>query len=106
MSDLADRLKGFEALYDQDQDLQFRVAVRRAKIFGLWAAKRMGLGGDAAEVYARQVLAADLDKPGIEDMLDKVSADLAANGVSLSDHQLRLEADIALEMAKRQVMDG
>ena len=61
-----DREKGFEAKYKHDQELQFKVFARRNKLLGLWAAQKLGLGGEAAEAYAKDVVKADFSKPGDE----------------------------------------
>ena len=60
-----DRQKGFEAAFQRDQELMFRIGARRNRLFGLWAATRLGLtAGEAAEAYAKTVVAADFEEPG------------------------------------------
>jgi len=45
----------------------------------------MGLTGDEAQAYAREVIKADLAEPGDEDVFRKVRADFDAKGVDQSD---------------------
>jgi len=101
-----DREKGFEAKYKHDQELQFKVFARRNKLLGLWAAQKLGLGGEAAEAYAKDVVKADFSKPGDDDVLDKVSKDLTEKGVPVDRGRLRHEMDRLLALAKEQIAKG
>ncbi len=92
-----------EARFSREQELQFKATARRNKLFGLWASERMGLAGADAEAYAKEVVIADFDRPGDDDVLDKVHKDLAASGVEISEHRLRKEMDRLMEDAKEQV---
>jgi hypothetical protein len=106
MRSFEDRQKGFEAEFKRNQELQFRVTARRNKLFGLWAAEKLGLqAGDAAEAYARAVVDADFEKPGDSDVIDKVQKDLAAKGMNLSEAQLRTELGRAADESKRQLIE-
>jgi hypothetical protein len=59
------RKKGFEAEFKRNQELLFQVTARRNRLFGLWAAVRLGLpAGEEAEAYAKTVVAADFEAPG------------------------------------------
>jgi hypothetical protein len=99
-----DREKGFEAEFKRNQELQFRVNARRNKLFGLWAAEKLGLpAGSEAEAYARTVVEADFQKPGDGDVIEKVRADLADKGMALTEQQLRVELERAATEARRQV---
>jgi hypothetical protein len=60
MTSFEDREKGFERKFAQDEELKFRATARRNRLLGLWAAEQMGVTGDAAQDYAREVIKADL----------------------------------------------
>lgn len=105
MTTFDEREKGFEAKYRHDQELQFKVGARRNKLLGLWAAELIGITGDAAAAYAREVIEADFDEPGDDDVLRKVMADLTAKGVDKSEHQVRKRMDELMVEARRQIMD-
>ena len=45
MRSFKDRQKGYEEEFKRNQELQFRVTARRNKLFGLWAAEKLGIGG-------------------------------------------------------------
>lgn len=104
MATFDEREKGFEQKYKHDQELQFKVNARRNKLLGQWAAEQMGMTGVAAEAYAKEVVAADFEKPGDSDVLDKVMKDLKAKGKPATESQIRKEMDRLLAVAKEQVM--
>ncbi|MBM3539366.1 MAG: DUF1476 domain-containing protein [Alphaproteobacteria bacterium] len=104
MSGFDEREKAFENKFKQDQELQFKVLARRNKLLGLWAAAKKGISGAAAEAYAKEVVAADFEKPGHEDVVEKLVKDLAARGVAVTADEVRREAERLLPEAKRQIM--
>jgi hypothetical protein len=99
----ADREKGFEAKFKLDQEQEFRAQARRNRLFGLWVAGKLGKAGADAEAYAKTVVAADFTKPGHDDVLEKVAADLAGAGQTTTMGELRAEYDAALIAARKQV---
>jgi hypothetical protein len=100
-----DRKKGFETKFQKDQELQFKVNNRRNKLLGLWAAAQLGKSGDAAEAYAKEVVLADFDKPGDEDVLHKVLKDLEDGGKPTDPATLRRQMTKLLDEAKEQLMN-
>ncbi|MDE2227855.1 MAG: DUF1476 domain-containing protein [Alphaproteobacteria bacterium] len=105
MTTFDEREKGEEAKFHRDQELAFKARARRNHLFGLWAAGKLGLGGDAAENYARELMAAAFGKHGDEAVLAKIEADFKAKGVdvTLDAARLRLELDRCLAEAKKQL---
>lgn len=99
-----DREKAFEEKFKHDQELQFKVEVRRNKLLGLWAAELMGMKGAEADAYAREVITADFNEPGVDDIVRKVLADLREREVDLSEHRLRKKLDELQATAKQQLM--
>jgi hypothetical protein len=98
-----DREKDFEARFKHDQELRFKVTARRNRLAGLWAAGKMGLTGDAADAYAKTVVDAEFSG-GDRHVVDKLVADLAAKGQSVTADQVRFELDHLAETAKQQLM--
>ena len=104
MRSFNEREKGFEAEFKRDQELRFRITARRNRLFGLWAAARLGLSaGEAAEAYARTAVKADLEAPGDADVIEKVRTDLDATGIAVSEAELRAELARAAAEARRQL---
>ncbi|MGH6736836.1 MAG: DUF1476 domain-containing protein [Methyloceanibacter sp.] len=103
MTNFEDREKSFEKKFALDEELKFKSTSRRNKLLGLWAAEKMGLSGDAAQGYAREVVKADLEEPGEEDVFRKIRRDFDAKGVDQSDHQIRRAMADLLAEAVRQI---
>ena len=104
MTTFNDREKAFEKKFEHDQDLQFKATARKNKMLGLWAAGLMGKTGADAEAYAKEVVIADLDRPGDSDVIEKLVKDLAAAGNPMEDHTIRRQAERLLIEAKAQIM--
>ena len=106
MSTFDEREKGFERKFALDSEMEFKAMARRNKLLGLWAAQKMGLKGDAAESYAKEVVKADFQEAGDDDVLRKVKGDMEAKGLSFSEHQIRREMDELLVEARAQIKSG
>ena len=83
------REEGFEKKFAHDEEMRFKATARRNKMVGLWAAKKLGLTGDAADAYAREVIVADFEEPGDEDVFRKLRKDFDDKKVSVSDAEIR-----------------
>jgi hypothetical protein len=104
MTDFRDRERAEEAKYAMDQDTAFRVAARRNRLLGHWAAEQMGLTLEETEAYAKAVIQADFEEAGDEDVIRKVLGDLVAAGCDVDEATVRAAlADKSVE-AKRQLM--
>lgn len=88
-----DREKAFETKFAHDEEKRFGATARRNKLLGYWAAEKLGLSGDAAEAYAKEVVVADFVEAGDEDVIRKVLADFQAKGLDLTDRHIRLEIE-------------
>ena len=87
------REEGFEKQFVRDEELRFKATARRNKVLGLWAAEKLGLSGAQAEDYAKEVVLADFEEPGDQDVFRKICKDFDAKGVNQSDHQIRRTMD-------------
>ncbi len=76
MSTFDDRESAFEGKFAHDAEMQFKAEARRNKLLGLWAAGLLGKSDDAALDYAREVIKADFQEAGDEDVYRKVAADV------------------------------
>lgn len=103
MSNFDNRQKGFEGKFAHDQELQFKASARRNKLLGLWAAGLMGKTDEEAAAYAKEVIKADFEEAGDDDVFRKVRADFDAAGIDQSDHQLRRQMDDLLAEAVTQL---
>ncbi len=101
--DFNDWEKGFGAKYQHDQETRFKIIARRNKLLGLWAAEQMGLGGADADVYAKEVVIADFEEAGDDDVLRKVLGDLTGKGVGVDEKAVRTEMDALIAVAREQI---
>jgi hypothetical protein len=98
------REEGFEKKFVVDEELKFKAEARRNNLLGLWVAEQLGIRGDAASAYAKQIVAADFDGAG--HAARKVTTDLAAKGITLSESELRTKMDELTALAIAQVRAG
>lgn len=105
MSEFDKRKKGFEEKFARDEELRFKANARRNKLLGLWAAEKMGLDGPEAEAYAKEVVIADFEEAGDEDVFRKIRKDLDDKGVEQSDHQIRRTMEELMATAIQQIQD-
>ncbi len=103
MTEFNEREKAFEAKFKLDEELRFKANARRNRLLGVWAAEQMGLGESDADAYAKEVVKADFEKPGDDDVLQKVLADLVGKDIDISERQLRKRMDELMEVAVSQV---
>ena len=79
------REEGFEKEFAHDEDLRFKAMARRNKLLGLWAAGILGKSGADADAYAKEVVLADFEESGDNDVMRKVVKDLSGKGISEQD---------------------
>lgn len=98
------REEGFEKKFAHDEELQFKAMARRNKLLGLWAAEMLGKSGDDANAYAKEVVLADFEEAGDNDVLKKVVKDLEGKGVT--EQQVRAKMNELLTSAIAQIQAG
>jgi hypothetical protein len=106
MSSFDKREEGFEKKYALDEEQKFKAEARRNRLLGMWAAEKLGITGDAAPAYAKEVVAADFEEAGDGDVVRKVMGDFSAKGVALTEPQLRVKMDELMALAITQVTAG
>ena len=95
------REEGFEKQFAHDEELRFKAMARRNKMLGLWAAGVLGKSGADAEAYAKEVVLADFEEAGDNDVLRKVTKDLQPKGVT--EQQIRAQMTELLTHAVEQI---
>lgn len=106
MANMDDRKDAFEKKFAHDEELKFKALARRNKLLGLWAAEKLGKTGADADAYALEVIKADFEEAGDEDVFRKVRADFDAAGVAQSDHQIRRTMEELLAEAVEQIKNA
>ena len=103
MTTFQDRERAFENKFAHDQEMVFKAVARRNKKLGLWAAGLLGKTGADAEAYAMEVIRADFEEAGHEDVVRKVLADLTG----LTDEAtIRSKMAELLSEAKAELAEG
>jgi hypothetical protein len=103
MADMNDRKDAFENKFAHDEALKFKATARRNKLVGLWAAEKIGKSGEDADAYAKEVVMADFEEAGDEDVFRKLRGDLP---VSVSDHQIRHAMEELMGEAIEQIRNA
>ena len=98
-----DRQKGFEAKFKMDQETEFKVDARRNKLLGLWLAEKLGLPESQHDSYAKEVIVADLEEPGDEDIMRKVRKDIEQHKADITDSDIPLKLDEFYKDANEQI---
>jgi len=106
MTQFNDREKAFESMYARDQEMQFKIVARRNRLLGHWAAKKMGLTEAEAEAYAKDVIRADFEEAGDEDVIRKLLGDLISAGVEIDDSAIREALEHKTVEARRQFIEA
>jgi hypothetical protein len=100
------REEGFEKKFALDEEQKFKALARRNKLLGLWVAAQLGMSGDEANAYAREVVAAEFGEAGDADVVRKVMGDLAAKDIAVSEEQIRAKMNELMAQAVAQVKAG
>jgi hypothetical protein len=104
MTDFRDRERGEERKFAMDEETTFRVAARRNRLLGHWAAEKMGLTPEETDAYAKAVVQADFEEAGDEDVIRKVLGDLVGAGCEVDEDEVRAALEDKSVEARRQLM--
>lgn len=100
------REEGFEKKFAHDEELKFKAEARRNKLLGIWAAGKLGLSGAAADAYAKEVVAADFEEAGDNDVLRKIRKDFDGKSIAIADTDIRRTMDELMAQAIAEVKAG
>lgn len=104
MTDFKDRERAEEAKFAHDEESAFKVAARRNRLLGHWAAEKMNLTAEETDAYAKAVVQADFEEAGDEDVIRKLLGDLTAAGVDVDEAGVRAALEEKAIEARRQLM--
>jgi hypothetical protein len=100
------REEGFEKKFALDEEQKFKAVARRNRLLGLWAAEKLGITGEAATTYAKEVVTADFEEAGDGDVLRKVLRDFTAKGVAVAEQAIRDKMNELTAVAVAEVKAG
>lgn len=104
MTQFDDRERAYEAKFAHDEQMSFRILARRNRLLGEWAARKLGLSDEETASYAKDVVRADFEEAGDEDVIRKVLGDLTAAGLDVSDSEIREALGHKMIEARRQII--
>ena len=101
MSKFDEREKSFEKKFAKDQELQFKVSARRNKYLAEWVSLKLGKNDEQKQNYVQEIIKADLEESGDEDVFRKVKKDFENSAINIDDSEIRNQMSLALERAKK-----
>jgi hypothetical protein len=104
MTQFDDRERAYEAKFARDEEMQFRIVARRNRLVGEWAARKMGLSQEETASYSKDVVRADFESAGDEDVIRKLLGDLTSAGVEVDEAQIREALGHKMIEARRQII--
>ena len=96
----SDREKGFEKKFQMDDELQFKIAARSNKYLGEWVSSKLGKNEEEKKKYIQEIIKADMEESGTEDVFRKVKKDFEVSSVNVDDSEIRDQMEKALSRAK------
>lgn len=106
MTTFDDREKGFETKFARDEEMAFRIVARRNRLLGEWAARLMGLTEVEGEAYSKEIIRAEFEEAGDEDVIRKLLGDLTAAGVEIDEAKIRETMAHKEVDARRQLLEA
>lgn len=101
-----DRKDVFEKKFSRDGVQDFETEARMSKLYGLWAAEKLGLKDDDAQTYAREIVEANLEEPGFEDIYRRVQKDFDEKSIDISRHVMEVMLNKCFTEARKQIEAG
>lgn len=106
MGTFDDRERAFETKFAHDEEMKFRIVARRNRLLGQWAARQMGLSEAESESYAKDVVRADFEEAGDNDVIRKVLGDLTAAGIDCDEDKIAEALKNKEVEARRQIIEA
>ncbi len=100
MNKFDERKKSFENKFAKDQELQFKVSAKRNKYLAEWAGLKLGKNAEQKQNYIQEIIKADMEEAGDEDVFRKVKKDFENSAINIDDSEIRNQMSLALERAK------
>ena len=81
--------KGLGKKIDLDTQKKFKVTAIRNKSLGRWAGEQLGLENSKIDGYIDEVIMADFNEPGFEDVINKILSDFKKVGIGFSYNEIK-----------------
>ena len=100
MNKFDEREKSFEKRFVKDEELQFKLAAKSNKYLGEWVSSKLGKNEEEKKNYIQEIIKADMEEAGSEDVFRKVRKDFKIASISIEDSEIRVQMEKALSRAK------
>ena len=100
MNKFNEREKSFENKFAKNEELKFKLAARSNKYLGEWVSSELGKNEDEKKNYIQEIIKADMEEAGSEDVFRKVRKDFKIASISIEDSEIRVQMEKALSRAK------
>ena len=100
MNKFDEREKTFEKKFQMDQELKFKVEARSNKYLGEWVSSQLGKTEEGKQKYIQEIISADMEEAGSEDVFRKVKKDFQTASFSIEDSEIRNQMEKALLRAR------
>ena len=100
MNKFNEREKNFEKKFQIDEELKFKVEARSNKYLGEWASSQLGKNNEEKQKYLEEIIKADMEEAGSEDVFRKIKKDFQKASIVLEDSEIRDQMIKALSRAK------
>ena len=100
MNKFDEREKSFEKKFAKDEELQFKVAARSNKYLGEFVCSRLGKSENEKKEYIQEIIKADMEEAGSEDVFRKIKKDFEKASVKIEESEIRNQMEKALLRAK------
>ena len=100
MNKFDDREKSFERKFQMDQELQFKIQARSSKYLAEFVILKLGKTEQEKKNYIQEIIKADMEEVGQEDVFRKIKKDFQAASISVQDSEIRDQMEKALLRAK------
>ncbi len=101
MNKFDDREKSFEKKFQMDQELQFKVQARSNKYLAEFVSTKLGKTDKEKEIYIKEIIKADMEEAGQEDVFRKIKKDFQSASVVIEDSEIRDQMEKAISSAKK-----
>ncbi len=100
MNKFNEREKSFEKKFAKDQELQFKVAARSNKYLAELVCSRLGKKVEEKDNYTQEIIKADMEEAGNEDVFRKIKKDFQTASIAIEDLEIRNLIEKAILRAK------
>ena len=101
MKKFDEREISFEKKFQMDQELQFKVQARSNKYLAEFVSSKLGKTEEEQKNYVQEIIKADMEEAGQEDVFRKIKKDFQKASVSVQDSEIKDQMEKALLRAKK-----